>query len=64
MLPAREQARGAFSRKGKKLGTTGAESEGRQGAQGHDGTAGEPGTWDSVRVLGKFHGVLGSFKGI
>lgn len=63
-MPAREQARGAFSRKGKKLGTTGAESEGRQGARGRDGAAGEPGAWDSVRVLGKFHGVLGSFKGI
>ena len=63
-MPAREQARGAFSRKGKKLGTTGAESEGRQGARGRDGAAGEPGTWDSVRVLGKFHGVLGGFKGI
>ena len=63
-MPAREQVRGAFSRKGKKLGTTGAESEGRQGARGRDGAAGEPGAWDSVRVLGKFHGVLGSFKGI
>lgn len=52
MLPARENVRGPFSRKGKKLGTTGAESEGRQGARDRGGATGDLGAWDSARVLG------------
>ena len=54
----KRKSEGSIFKKGKEIGTTGADNEELQRA------AGELGAWGSARVLGKFHRVLGSFKGI
>ena len=60
----KRKSEGSIFKKGKEIGTTGADNEELQRAWGHDGAAGELGAGGSARVLGKFHRVLGSFKGI